>query len=229
MTVTSVSRKLNCTAANHICIFTHIANWWAWELVPSEVGGGPVQISGTAGRFYGNPVSGNQQSSHWSNFSGETYLTQYLPWTTSCEGWELRAGCWTGKKGWEKQWSTSSTEQANCRYGDHSSDPSKVVIHKDQHRRQLKLWWLDLTCKHMVRKALGANPQITETTGHIGSRLTQPKLHPATLLPTRNMNGTTHSLGIFALFQETNRHYYFFTLKSLHFFKKQTTIIIFVI
>ena len=83
-----------------------------------------------------------------------------------------RAGCWIGKQRWEKQWSTSSTEQANCRYGDQSSDPSKVVIHKDQHRRQLKLWRLELTCKHMVRQALAATPQITETTGHIGSRLT---------------------------------------------------------
>lgn len=82
-----------------------------------------------------------------------------------------RAGCWIGKKRWEKQWSTSSTEQANCRYGDQSSDPFKVVIHKDQHRRQLKLWQLELTCKHMVRQALAATPQITETTGHNGSRL----------------------------------------------------------
>ena len=30
------------------------------KLVPSKVGGSPAQIPGTAGRFYGNSVSGNQ-------------------------------------------------------------------------------------------------------------------------------------------------------------------------
>ena len=71
--------------------------WWAWELVPSKVDGGPMQIPGTAGRFHGNPVSGNQpckqppastvtvKEPQWRNLP---YLTRYLPWTTSYEGWE---------------------------------------------------------------------------------------------------------------------------------------------
>jgi len=37
-----------------------MVNLWAWELVPSKVGGGSVQIPGTAGRSHGNHVSGNQ-------------------------------------------------------------------------------------------------------------------------------------------------------------------------
>ena len=61
-----------------------IQGWW-----------GPVQVPGTAGQFHGNPVSRNSPASghqpapsHWRNFGVETYLTQYLPWTTSYEGWE---------------------------------------------------------------------------------------------------------------------------------------------
>ena len=48
------------TSAAQKLLLKLIANWWAWELVPSRVGGGPAQIPGTAGRFNGNPVSGNQ-------------------------------------------------------------------------------------------------------------------------------------------------------------------------
>ena len=49
-----------CREQTTLIIVKLIANWWAWELVPSKVGGGPVQIPGTAGRFHVNPVSGNQ-------------------------------------------------------------------------------------------------------------------------------------------------------------------------
>ena len=38
--------------------------------------------------------------------------------------------------------------------------------------RQLQLWELELTCKYMARQALAATPQIIETAGRIGSRLT---------------------------------------------------------
>ena len=74
----------------------------------------------------------------------------------------------------------SSTEQANCKYGHQSIDLSKEVIHKDQWSRQLQVWWLELTCKHMARQALVATPQVLETDRHIGLWLTWPKLHLAT-------------------------------------------------
>ena len=77
-----------------------------------------------------------------------------------------------GKIGNQSSDPRSSTEQANCQYGDQSSDPSKVVIHKDQCSRQLQFWRLEPKCKHIARQALVATPQILETAGCIGSRLT---------------------------------------------------------
>ena len=92
------------------------------------------------------------------------YLTQYLPWTTFYEGWE-RLGAEFVKLARK----AVSKQRANMV----SSDPSKVVIHKDQRRRQLQyLWQLELAYKLMERQALVATSQIMETTGRIGSRLT---------------------------------------------------------
>ena len=54
---------------------------------------------------------------------------------------------------------------------------TKAVIHKDQQSKQRQIWQLELSCKR-----LEATPQIIETAGRIGSRLTFPKLHLATLL-----------------------------------------------
>ena len=117
-----------------------------------------------------SPESGHQSGpSHWRNFSGETHHTRYLAWTTSYQG---RTGRWIGKIGDQSSDPQSSTKQANCNCDDQSSDPSKVVIHKYQRSRQLQSWRLKLTCKHMARQALAATPQITETAGRIGSRLT---------------------------------------------------------
>ena len=111
-----VSRTLNCTAANHICIFTHIANWWAWELVPSEVGGGPVQIPGTAVRFYGNPVSGNQH-----RHTEETSVEKLTRHNTYHEPLPMRGG-----KGWVLNW------QKKVR---------KAVIHKLNRASKLQIQW----------------------------------------------------------------------------------------
>ena len=52
-----------CTLENIIIIIIIIklnANWWAWELEPSKIGGGPAEIQGTAGRFHANHIKGNQ-------------------------------------------------------------------------------------------------------------------------------------------------------------------------
>ena len=40
---------------NNLYSIELIANRWAWELVPSMVGGGPTEIQGTAGRFPQQP------------------------------------------------------------------------------------------------------------------------------------------------------------------------------
>ena len=122
----------------HTCnnLFKLIANWWPWKLVPSKVGGGPVKIPGTAWRFHGNPVSGNQ-SCKWPPTS--TVTLKELQWrnlpdpipTMNHFVWGVRrARHWIGKIGKQSSDPKSSTEQANCKYGDQSSDPSKVVITK---------------------------------------------------------------------------------------------------
>ena len=83
-----------------------------------------------------------------------------LTWPETCyEPFPMR-----GRKGGALNWQIggkssdpqSSTEQGNCEYGDQSSDRSKVAITKN---RQLQLWRLELTCKHMARRALAATPQ----------------------------------------------------------------------
>ena len=59
--------------------------WW----------GCPCKYEAQQGGFHGNPVSetspacGHQTApSHWRNFSGNTYLTQYLPGTDFQHGRE---------------------------------------------------------------------------------------------------------------------------------------------
>ena len=81
-------------------------------------------------------------------------------------------------KGWSLNWQNRRPKQWSTKL---SNFPSKVVVHKDQGSRQLQVWQPELTCKHMARQALAATPQIIETAGCIGSRLTEPKLHLATL------------------------------------------------
>ena len=143
-----------------------------------KVGGGPAQIPGTAGRFHGNPVSGNQpckwpptstitlEELHGRNLPDPIPTMNHFLWGVG------RAGSRIGKIGDQSSDPQSQTEQANCQYGDQSSDPSKVVICKDQWSRHLQLWWLEPKCKHMAWQALVPCPQILETAGRIDSRLT---------------------------------------------------------
>ena len=138
----------------------------------SKVGGSPAQIPSTAGRFHGNPVSRNQSCKQPPT---STVTLKALQWRNLADPVPImnhflrgmgKAGHRIGKIGKQSSDPQSSTEQANCQYGDQSSDPSKVMIHKDQCSR------LEPTCKHMARQALVATPQILETAGHIDSRLT---------------------------------------------------------
>jgi len=148
-----------------VCVcFKLVTSWWAWELVPSKAGMGPVEIPGTEGRFHGNHVSGIQPCK-WSATNTVTLKElqgrnlSYLIPTMNCFQWEMgRAGWWINKIGNQSSDLQSLTEQANCKYGDQSSDPSKVVIHKDHQSRQLEIWGLELTCKHMARRALTVTP-----------------------------------------------------------------------
>ena len=136
---------------------------WCWG------GVGGAKIPGSAGRFHVNSAGHQPALSHWSNFIGETYLTQYgttMNWFLRGVG---RAGCWIGKIG-DQSHPRSLTEQENSKYGNQSSDPSKVVIHKDEQRRQLHIGWLELTCEHMASQALAAIPEMIETAGWIDSR-----------------------------------------------------------
>ena len=91
-----------------------ITNWWAWELgnwCHERLVGAPQKYQAQQGdsmaTFWAGTShgSGHQPAlSHRRNFSGETYLTQYLPWTTFCEGWQLGwALHWQNR--WPKQWS----------------------------------------------------------------------------------------------------------------------------
>ena len=163
-----------------------ITNWCAWELVPSKVGGGGGKNNRQGGSMTTlwagtSPASGHQQQRHTEGNSVENLPDPIL--TMNHFLWGVgRAGHWIGKIDNQSSDPQSSTEQANCSYGDQNSDPSKVVIHKDQRRRQLQVWWGGLTCKDMVRQALAVTPQIIETTGDICSRLTQPKLHLTTFI-----------------------------------------------
>ena len=61
-----------------------------------------------------------------------------MPQTTSYERWE-GLGAELAKIGNQSSDPESSTEQASCKYGDQSSDPSEVVMHKDQCSRQPQL------------------------------------------------------------------------------------------
>ena len=147
---------------HHLAIIKFITNWWAWELVPSKVRGDLKKIPGTAASFHSNPVSINQPCKRppISTITLKKLQCRNLPdliphinhflWGVG------RAGHWIGDKSSDPQ---SSTEQANCKYGDQSSVPSKVVIYRDQRSRKLQLWWLELTCKHTARQALMAKDQ----------------------------------------------------------------------
>ena len=95
--------------------------------------------------------------------------TYHEPLPSGGKSWAL---IWQKLIGDQSSDPQTSTEQSNCKYDDQSSDPSKVMIHKDQWSKQLRIWWLEFTCNHMARQALVATPQIIEIAGGIGSRLT---------------------------------------------------------
>ena len=117
-----------------------IANWWAWELVPSKIGGAQ-QGDSIATMWAGtSPGRGHQLAPpHWRNFSGETYLTRNLPWTTSYMG-SGKGGVLNWQSGREKQWSTKLNWASKLQIM-----VTKAVIgvqgsdHKDQRSRQLQL------------------------------------------------------------------------------------------
>ena len=86
--------------------------------MPSKVGGGLAQIPGTAGRFHGNPMSGNQ-TCKWPPISNVTLkelqwrnLPELIP-TMHFFLWRLgRNGCWIGKIGDQSSDPQNSIEQA---------------------------------------------------------------------------------------------------------------------
>ena len=139
-----------------------IANWWAWELVPSEVVGDPVQIPGTAGRFHGYPVSGNQpckrpppgtitlKELQWRN------LPDLIPTMNHFLLGIGRAGCRIGKLA-----TKAAIHKAKLR-----KQTAKIVICKDQCSRQLQFWRLEPNAStwwskpfwppHRYRRSLGA-------------------------------------------------------------------------
>ena len=129
-----------------IIIIKLIANWWAWEPVPWKIGCSPMKIPGITRRFHGNLMSRNQpfkqpltstitlKELQWRNFPDLRSTMNHFLWGVE------RAVCGIGKIGDQSSDPQSSTEQANCKYGDQSSDLFKVV------------WWVELTCKQMVRK-----------------------------------------------------------------------------
>lgn len=73
-----------------------VVNRWAWKLVLLKVVRDPVKIQCSAGRFQlatlwagTSPASDHQPApAHWRNFSKDLYLTPYLPWPDSYNGWE---------------------------------------------------------------------------------------------------------------------------------------------
>ena len=131
-----------------LLLFNLIANWRAWELVPSQVDRGPLKYQAQQGGSMATLWAGTSPASchqtaplQQRNFSGEAYLNRYLPWTTSYEGWGgvARAGRWIGKFDDQTSDLQSSAKQENCKYGDQSCDPSKVVIYRDERSGQLQL------------------------------------------------------------------------------------------
>ena len=115
-----------------IIIIKLIANWWAWELVPSELGGGPAEIPDTAGRFHGNPVSGNQPCKRppistvtlmelqWRNLPYPLpTMNHFLPGKDWALNWQNRPPKewprklnWASKlqMWWSKQWSVQGSD-----------------------------------------------------------------------------------------------------------------------
>ena len=143
--------RLTCKCRHQTVIMNYyykpIANRWAKELMPSKVGGGPAKTLGTAGRFYGNPVSRNQPCK-WPTTSTVTlkelqwrhlqYLTQSLLWPDSYEGWEG-----VGAK---------LPKQVNI----------KAVIHKDWQSKQttnMAFSPLRVSCLPRCQKKKSPNPQ----------------------------------------------------------------------
>jgi len=124
--------------------FKLFVNWLAWELVSSKFVGvlhiyQAQQGDSMATLWVGtSPASGHQPApSHGRNLSGETYLTQIIP-TMKHFLWGMGwAGHWIPKTGDQRIDPQSSTEQANYKYDEQTSDPSKEVIHKGQQSRQL--------------------------------------------------------------------------------------------
>ena len=106
-----------------------------------------------------NTGHSSEQAATNQHHHTEGTSVQNLTWPeTYHEPLPIRGGKswhWIGDQSSDPQ---SSTEQANCKYGDQSSDPSEVVIYKDQQRRQLQLWCLELTWKHTTRQAHDGHP-----------------------------------------------------------------------
>ena len=96
------------------------------------------------------------------------------------KGWALNL-----QNGGPKWWSAKISRASNCKCGNQSSDPSRAVILKYQQSRQLQIWRLKLSYKHMeIRQALVPPCRswafVKNTAGHIDLRLTKPKFHLAT-------------------------------------------------
>ena len=103
----------------------------------TKISGRGTEIASTAGRFHGNPVSGNQpwkwpptspvtlMELQWRNFPYPIPILNHFLCRVG------GAGHWIGNIGDHSSASQSSTKQANFRCGDQSSDLSKVVIHKE--------------------------------------------------------------------------------------------------
>ena len=127
-------------------------NWCHQRLVEAR-----QKIPGNAGRFYnGEPVSGKQpckrpptstitlKELQWRNLPYPIPTMNHFLWGIG------RAGRWIGKIGNQSSDPQSSTEQANQKYDDQSSDPSKLVIHKDHQGRLSKATAITTTRIHML-------------------------------------------------------------------------------
>ena len=144
-----IDAKYHYKSCNYLDIYFSciklIANWWAWEVVPSKVVGDLKQVWGTAGRFHGNPVSENQPCKlpptsmvTLKELQGQT-LPDLIPAMKNFLWGVGRNGCWIGKISNHSSDPQSSTEKASCKFDDQSRDPFNVVIHKDQGSRQLQV------------------------------------------------------------------------------------------
>ena len=103
-----------------------------------------------------SPASGHQEQRQIEGTSVENVPDPIL--TMNHFLWGVgRAWHWIGKIGDQSSYPQSSTEQAYCKYGNQSRDPSKVVISGAD----------NCNCQ-----ALAATPLIIETAGRIGPRLT---------------------------------------------------------